>query len=99
MFIHRSRKIQSAAGALVIMTMANYVSVRAEEPPLIPREVFFGNEDRGNVQISPDGTHLSFLAPADGTMNVWVQTVGADDAHAVTRSTTSPIHSYFWACN
>ena len=32
--------------------------------PLIPRHVFFGNPDRAQVTISPDGTHLAWLAHA-----------------------------------
>ena len=40
--------------------------------PLIPRRVFFGNPDRAQVTISPDGEHLAWLAPRDGVLNVWV---------------------------
>ena len=32
--------------------------------PLIPRAVLFGNPDRAFVQLSPDGAHLAWLAPA-----------------------------------
>jgi hypothetical protein len=40
--------------------------------PLIPRKVLFGNPDRSQVRISPDGATLSWLAPRDGVLNVWV---------------------------
>src|SRR5687767_4080784 len=39
---------------------------------LIPRRQIFGNPDRAGVQISPDGKYVSFLAPRDGVMNVYV---------------------------
>src|SRR5262249_214459 len=39
---------------------------------LIPRDVLFGNPDRASPQLSPDGKFLSFLAPVDGVLNVWV---------------------------
>ena len=39
---------------------------------LIPREALFGNPERAGVQLSPDGQYLSWIAPVDGTMNVWV---------------------------
>ncbi|RYG66708.1 S9 family peptidase, partial [bacterium] len=39
---------------------------------LIPRSLFFGNPSRSAARISPDGTSLSFLAPVEGVMNVWV---------------------------
>lgn len=72
-----------------------------EPPALIERSVFFGNPDRAGVQISPDGRHLSFLAPNNGVMNVWVQPIDgdADQARAVTNATDRPISSYFWAHN
>ena len=36
---------------------------RAEPPPLIPRDVLFGNPDKASPQISPDGKRLAYLAP------------------------------------
>jgi hypothetical protein len=40
--------------------------------PLIPRQVLFGNPDKASPRLSPDGTLLSFLAPVDGVLNLWV---------------------------
>ncbi len=65
--------------------------------PLIPRSVLFGNPERSGAQISPDGTTLSWIAPRDGVLNVWVQTIGADDARVVTDDTDRGIRSYTWA--
>ena len=58
-------------------TAAPTVQPAAVTPPradatLIKRQVLFGNPERQNVQLSPDGKHLSFLAPKDGVMNVFV---------------------------
>jgi len=69
------------------------------EPPLISREVLFGNPDRALVTISPDGTRLAFLAAHNGVMNVWVQTVGQTDARPLTLATDRPIRWYVWAAN
>jgi len=63
---------------------------------LIPRKVIFGNPKKSALQISPDGTRLSYLAPVKGVMNVWVQTLGKEDAKAVTTDTYRGIRSYFW---
>lgn len=71
----------------------------SQTPPLIPRAVLFGNPERANVQISPDGAKISFLAPVQGVMNIWVQTIGTDDAHAITAAKERPISQYFWAPN
>jgi len=43
-----------------------------EPPPLIPREILFGNPERTAPQLSPEGTQISWLAPAEnGVLNVW----------------------------
>ena len=68
-----------------------------EKPPLIPRDVLFGNPEKANVQLSPDGKQISFLAPVNGVLNVWVGP--ADDpgaAKAVTNDTHRGIRNYFW---
>jgi dipeptidyl aminopeptidase/acylaminoacyl peptidase len=70
--------------------------VTAELPPLIPRKVLFGNPQKVNVQISPDGKMLSYLAPVDGVRNVWVRTVGRNDDRAVTSEKKRDISAYFW---
>lgn len=65
---------------------------------LIPRQVLFGNPDRVNVQISPDGKHISFLAPSEGVLNVWVAPVHHPEAaKAITRDRTRGVREYFWA--
>ncbi|MDP7573556.1 MAG: S9 family peptidase [Phycisphaerales bacterium] len=66
---------------------------------LIPREVLFGNPERSSVQISPDGTMLSFRAPVDGVMNAWVQPLDGGDARSLTTYTDRPIGSLHWAWN
>jgi dipeptidyl aminopeptidase/acylaminoacyl peptidase len=39
---------------------------------LIPRTKLFGNPTRAQGQISPDGQWLSWLAPKDGVLNIWL---------------------------
>ena len=48
--------------------------------PLIPRQVLFGNPDRTQVKISPDGRKIGYLAPVNGVLNVWVGPVDDLDA-------------------
>ncbi len=70
----------------------------AAEVPLIARDDLFGNPERANVQISPDGKYLSWVAAVDGVMNVWV--APADDmskARAVTSDKARGIRQYFWS--
>ncbi len=68
------------------------------EVPLIPREVFFGNPDKVAPDISPDGKRLSFLAPVDGVLNIWLAPI--DDmaaAKPITHDKGRGIMSFFWA--
>lgn len=69
-----------------------------KETPLIARKLFFGNPDRAGVQISPDGAWLSWLAPLDGVLNVWVaprHDVGA--SKPLTHDTGRGVRVHFWA--
>ena len=63
---------------------------------IIPRSVLFGNPERTDPQISPDGTQLGYLAPADGVLNVWVRTLGKTDDRAVTSDTKRGIRNFTW---
>lgn len=74
------------------------VPAAMEEAPLIPRDVLFGNPEKGAGRLSHDGKFISYLAPVNGVMNVWV--APADDfasAKAITSDTNRGIRSYFWA--
>ncbi|MEP5937171.1 MAG: S9 family peptidase [Erythrobacter sp.] len=66
--------------------------------PLIPRDALFGNPSRAMGKISPDGQWLSWLAPLDDVLNVWMAPVGdPTDAKAMTRSIDRPIQQYMWS--
>jgi dipeptidyl aminopeptidase/acylaminoacyl peptidase len=72
---------------------------RAELPPLVDREIFFGDPEISGAQISPDGRFISFIKPLDGVRNVWVKKTDEpfDTARPVTADTKRPIQSYFWS--
>ena len=66
--------------------------------PLIERAKFFGNPSRAGGQISPDGRWLSWLAPRDGVLNIWVAPrTDPSAARALTDEKVRPIRSYFWS--
>src|SRR5215831_6255931 len=68
------------------------------EVPLIPRKLLFGNPDKTQARISPDGTRLSYLAPVNGVLNVWVGPIDDPDAaKPVTNDTNRGIRFYLWA--
>ena len=67
-------------------------------PPLIPRDVLFGNPERTSPQLSPDGKRLAWLAPdKKDVLQVWVKTVGKDDDAQVTQDKRRGIRQYWWA--
>lgn len=69
-----------------------------KESGLIPRSVLFGNPDKAAARISPDGKQISYLAPVNGVLNVWVGPIDKpEEARAVTKDTKRGIRSYSWA--
>ena len=84
--------------AFVVFLLA--AAALAELPPLVPRDLLFGNPERVSPKLSPDGTHLAWIAPdAKNVLQVWVKTIGADDARAVTADKHRGIRQYQWAPN
>lgn len=70
----------------------------SEAAPLIPRDALFGNPTKAQGRLSPDGTMLSWLAPNNGVLNIWVAPRdNMSAAKVVTNSTDRPIRDHFWA--
>ncbi len=80
--------------------MNSFAQAPAPETPLIPRDSLFGNPEKTQARISPDGRHLSWIAPRDGVLNVWVAPVGdATAAKPVTNDRQRGIREHFWMPN
>ncbi|HVM38969.1 MAG TPA: S9 family peptidase [Sphingomicrobium sp.] len=70
----------------------------AADVPLIPREALFGNPVKTAGRISPDGKWLSWIAPRDGVLNIWVAPASNPAAaKPLTAEKNRPIRQYFWA--
>ena len=67
------------------------------EPALIPLQALFGNPERVNPKVSPDGSRMAYIAPSNDVLNVWVKTIGKGDDAPVTRDTDRGIRMYTWA--
>jgi dipeptidyl aminopeptidase/acylaminoacyl peptidase len=89
-----------AAVALTIPALAQQASNKSTgQPPLIDRELFFGNPEIAGAQISPDGKFIAFLKPYKDTRNIWVKRVEEpfSAAKLITSDTKRPIPGYFWS--
>src|SRR5437660_12111741 len=82
--------------ALAGFFIASAAALEKLTTPLIPREVLFGNPERADPQISPDGTQLGYLAPVNGVLNVWIRTLGKNDDRAITDDKHRGIRNFLW---
>ncbi len=71
----------------------------AQMPPVLDRNLFFGEVQIAGAQISPDGEWISFLKPYKGTRNIWVKKINEPFSAAKPLSAESPrpISNYFWS--
>ncbi len=83
--------------ALSVATMMT-PAVHAADAPLIERTKIFGNPSRSQGKLSPDGKYLSWIAPRDGVLNVWIApTSNLQSAKPLTNERTRPIRQHFWS--
>jgi dipeptidyl aminopeptidase/acylaminoacyl peptidase len=67
-------------------------------PPLLDRELFFGDPEYSGAQLSPNGEYISFVKPYNDVRNVYVKTREEpfDEARPVTAD-ARPVLAYFWS--
>jgi dipeptidyl aminopeptidase/acylaminoacyl peptidase len=68
-------------------------------PPLIDREILFGNSEIAGAQISPDGKFIAFRKPHKGTTNIWVKRADEPFANArlLTNEARRPPRQFLWS--
>lgn len=82
------------------MQSATIEKSQANLPPLIPREILFGNPEKTSPRLSPDGRYLAYLAPDENNiLQVWLQTVGEEDDQIITSDKKRGIRIFFWTYN
>ena len=98
-----SRTPSRALGAAVLAaglagpSLAAAATDASEPPPIVSREILFGNPERLAARVSPDGLRISFIAPSEGVLNVWVAPVGdLAAAKPVTKDTGRGIRVHNW---
>jgi dipeptidyl aminopeptidase/acylaminoacyl peptidase len=88
------------AGLLLLLALPQPAAAQeAALPPLIDRQLFFGDPEISGAQISPDGKFLAFIKPFKGTRNIWVKRTEEpfEAAKPITNDTRRPIPGYFWS--
>jgi len=86
-------------GIFLLASLATAAADKASgPPPLIDRDVIFGNPEIAAAQLSPDGKYIAFLKPWKDTRNVYVKAVDEpfSAAHLLTTETKRPVAGYFW---
>ncbi|MGO9339595.1 MAG: alpha/beta fold hydrolase [Terracidiphilus sp.] len=68
-------------------------------PPLIDRELIFGNPEIAGAELSPNGQYIAFLKPWKDTRNVYVKAVGEpfSAARLLTTESKRPVAGYLWS--
>ncbi len=81
------------------LILTTFLTISAQQPALVDRELFFGNPEIAASQLSPDGKFISFIKPLNGVRNIFVKGINEPftAAKAVTNETKRPIPSYFWS--
>jgi dipeptidyl aminopeptidase/acylaminoacyl peptidase len=93
--MHKRISLLAAAAAMPFVAVPAIAQTNA---PLIPREKIFGNPSQTAGRLSPDGKWLSWIAPRDGVLNIWVApAANPKAAKALTNERVRPIRQYFWA--
>jgi dipeptidyl aminopeptidase/acylaminoacyl peptidase len=97
--------VPAAAGAAAAATAAATGAAVAAGAPaavaesaLIARSALFGNPERAQARLSPDGRYISWLAPRDGLLNVYVAPIGdMAAAKPVTADRARGISQHLWS--
>jgi dipeptidyl aminopeptidase/acylaminoacyl peptidase len=83
---------------LLLASIATANGDKSTAPPLIDRDIIFGNPEIAAAQLSPDGKYIAFLKPWKDTRNVYVKAVDEpfSSARLLTTETKRPVAGYFW---
>lgn len=97
------KKIRWSLIAITAVTLAlttSSIKSVANLPLLIPRQVLFGNPQKTNPQISPNGKYITYIAPDKRDVpQIWICTLGKKDDRMITADEKRGIQDYTWTYN
>ncbi len=84
---------------LIAFSGITHMNSQENLPPLIDREILFGNPEISSAKLSPTGKFISFIKPYKGVRNIWVKGRydSFDAAIPITADKDRPIRGYFWS--
>ena len=94
-----TRSLRTALPAGLVLGLATLAAAADAPPPVLDRELFFGNPEIAAAQLSPDGQYVAFLKPWNDTRNIYVKKTAEpfDKARLVTTEKKRPIANFFWS--
>lgn len=82
------------------MQTATVEQSATQQPPLIKREILFGNPEHTSPRLSPDGKYLAYIAPDEkNVLQVWLRIIGEEDYRQLTTDKKRGIRMFFWTYN
>jgi dipeptidyl aminopeptidase/acylaminoacyl peptidase len=83
---------------LTALAMESNPQKSTEPPALVPLRDFFRNPEGAAYQVSPGGDYISWLAPWENRLNVFVQpSDGSGEPRRLTDATKRDLAGYFWS--
>ncbi|MEM1080241.1 MAG: S9 family peptidase [Pseudomonadota bacterium] len=102
-----NKTISLALSAALLIGLSSVSSLKADDhgleyldelPPLLDRDIFFGDPEIAGANVSPNGEYMTFRRPFEGVMNIWVKPIEADfDEATPLTADDRPVTSYFWS--
>ncbi len=86
----------AAPGAAPAARSAAPAASAGVRAPLIPLRDFFRNPEKVGFALSDDGKWVSYLAPNQSRLNIYVRPADKEAATRITDETARDIASYFW---
>ncbi len=84
---------------LLVLTCILVLTTSLSAQPKIPVRDFFRNPEQSSFQISPDGKFISYLAPYERRMNIWVTPRDKSEPRRLTAETARDIPGYIFKSN
>jgi dipeptidyl aminopeptidase/acylaminoacyl peptidase len=80
-----------------IITLLIITSFNMTKAELIPKKILFGDPEKTTVRLSSNGKYISYLAPYEGALNIWVAPVEEIDKAVPLTQEKRSLRSYLWA--